>query len=279
MVKIPELKSQHIWVVILICYLTTAVIPLGAPFTIYDTTREVYDFVESLPEGSIVVMGGGTVFAFDLESSASMIACIRQLERNHLRLVNIPLSVEAVQYQKYVTDAARVDEKYGGTWKYGVNYVQLPYIPGGDPSLILLLTDVRSVVTTDVRGTSFDELPIMDDFKSYKDIALWACPHWGISSIFRYVTGERGVPTAHFAQAAAYVGSYGYRTVFPGLVYVTNGWIGGAGYERLMGFAGVGTSCVDGYSLLAAFFLLFVALGNITMFSKMGKEEEEEVKQ
>jgi len=276
MVKVPELKSQYIWIVVLIAFVTTAVTPLGAPFKIFDTTQEVYNFVESLPKGSIVVMGGSTVFAFDLESSASMIACIKHMARKGLRLVNIPLGVESVQYQKYCTDAARVDQKYGGPWKYGVDYVQLPYIPGGDPALVQLLTDVRSAVSVDVYGTSLDQLPIMKDFRSYKNIALWTCPHWGITSIFRFVTGERGIATAHFAQAAAYTGSYGYRTVFPGLVYVTNGWIGGAGYEKLMGYAGVGTAANDGYALASALLLIFTVLGNVTMLSQMRKEEEKE---
>jgi len=276
MAKLPELKSQHIWAVVLIAYVTTAVMPLGAPFKIFDTTQEIYSFVESLPKGSIVVMGGASVFAFDLESSAAMISCIKHMARRGLRLVNIPLGVEAVQYQKYCTDAARVDQKYGGPWKYGVDYIQLPYIPGGDPALIQLLTNVRSAVSADVYGTPLDQFPIMKDVQSYKDIALWTCPHWGITSIFRFVTGERRIPTAHFAQAAAYTGSYGYRTVFPGLVYVTNGWLGGAGYEKLMGFAGVGHAANDGYALSSALLLIFTALGNITRLSQTGKEEEEE---
>lgn len=274
MARLPEIKSQYIWAVVLISYVFTAVVPLGSPFSVYDTTLEAYNFMEKLPKGSICVMGGSSVFAFDLESSASMIACLRQMARNGLRLVNIPLAVESTQYERYCVDAARVDSKYGGPWKYGVDWVQLPYIPGGDPSLIQLLTDVRSIVKTDVYGTPFDNLPIMKDFRNYKDITVWVCPHYGITSIFRYVTGERRIPTVHFSQAAGFTGSYGYRTVFPGLVYVTNGWTGGAGYEKLMGYSGVGSSTVDGYSLLSVEFLVFVVLGNATMLYGKRKEEE-----
>jgi len=278
MAKIPELKSQYIWLVALILFLIPAVNPLGAPFAMSDVTVKIYDLMQSLPEKSIVVMGGASVFAFDIESSPGMIACLKQMAARHLRLVTFPLGTEAAQYHKFCIDAARVDQKYGGPWKYGVDYVLLPYTPGGSAALISFLKSVEATVTLDINGVPINQLPLMRDFHSYKDIAVWMCPHWGFIDIIRYATGECGVISVSFAQSAAYATFSPYMMAYPGKVYMTNGYVGGAQYERLVGIKGLGHKVVDSYSLISVLIPALIILGNITMIVRM-KEEEVEAKE
>lgn len=274
-VKVPELKSQHIWAFCLILYLIPVVIPIGSPFQISEITLKIYNIIENLPEGSIIVMGGSGVFAFDYEPGAAMIASIRQMAKNKLRLVGIPLGTESLQLHKYVVDTAKVLQQDGGPWKYGVDYVQLPYIPGGDAALVRLLTGVQSVVTVDANGIPLENLPLMKDFRSYKDITLWICPHWGYPSIVRYVTGERGVPSVMFAHAYSYTVYAPYMMIYPDKVWMTNGFLGGAQYEKLVGYKGLGHAAVDSYTLISVAYVFFVLLGNITLLTKVKKEEEE----
>lgn len=275
MVKIPELDSKHIWVVVLIVYIIPVLMPIGASFEMSDITIEIYDFINDLPEGSIVIIGGAYVFAFDLESSAALIACLKQMARNGLWIVNAPFAVEAVQFHKYCVDVARVDEKHGGPWKYGVDYVQLPYMPGGAAAYVAFLEDVHSAVATDVEGTPLSEIPLMNDFRNHEDIAVWICPHWAFSDVIRYAVAERGIPGIYFAQAAAYAGYVPYMMIYPGMVWMTNGFLGGAQYERLEGVPGLGHAVVDAYAIMSVVYVGFVILGNITMLSKMSEEEEE----
>ncbi|MBS7637590.1 hypothetical protein KEJ49_01690, partial [Candidatus Bathyarchaeota archaeon] len=70
--KVPELKSQYIWVFIFLLYLIPVFFPIGAPFQMSEITIEIYKYIDKLPPGSIVVIGGAYVFAFDLESSAAL---------------------------------------------------------------------------------------------------------------------------------------------------------------------------------------------------------------
>jgi len=277
MVKVPELKSQHIWIVVLIALVIPAIFPLGVPIQSSAATENIYNFIESLPRGSIVVMGGSGNFAFDLESSAGMIAAIKQMARRGLRLVGTPFGVEAVPLQKYCVDAARVDQKYGGPWKYGVDYVQLPYLPGGAAAYVSFLKDVWATVYTDVQGTPLSAIPLMKDFHSYKDIALWLCPHYDFPNAVRYATQERGIPSVYFAQAAVYSTYAPYMVQFPGKVWMTNGFLGGAQYEKLVGMSGLGTSAIDAYALVSVVFIGFVVLGNTVLLQKVGKEEEEKI--
>ncbi len=270
---IPELKSQHIWAVVFIVYVIPVLVPIGAPFQMSEITIEIYDQIQALGEDDIVVVGGAYVFAFDLESSAALIAALEVLANNGVRVVNAPFAVEAVQFEKYCIDAARVDEKYGGPWKYGRDYVQLPYMPGMAAAVVAFLEDVHSAVATDVAGTPLSELPLMNDFHNWEDISIWICPHWSFDMIVRYVTAERGIPAIYFAQAAAYSGYAPYMMAYPDKVWMTNGFLGGAQLEKLVGRPGLGMAAIDAYAILSAVFVVFAVLGNITEWTK---EEEEE---
>jgi len=273
---LPEIRSEYIWAFCFLLYIVPVLVPIGSEVGLSQTTIECYDVIEALPEGSIVVMGGSGVFAFDLEPSAAAIAAVRHMARKKLRIVGIPLGVEALQLHKYVMLSAKVMEEQGGDMKYGVDYVQLPYIPGYDAALVSLLEDLHATVSTDAVGTPLSELPLMDDFHSYKDIAVWTCPHWGFPSIVRYVAGERGVTSIQYAHGHSFLIYSVYRAIYPDLVFQTNGFLGGAQYEKLMDCPGLGTATIDSYSLGSIAFIGLVVLGNITMLVRMREEKEEE---
>lgn len=271
--KIPEFKSEHIWVVVLLGYIITGIVPLGIPYEISQSTLEPYEFIENLPEGSIIIMGGSGAFAFDLEPSAAMIASIKQMARNNLRLVTFPLGLESAQMEIYNIDQAKVDEKYGGSWKYGEDYLILPYTPGGDAALVSFLTDVHKTVPTDLTGRPLSEFPIMDDLRSAEDIALYICPHYSYVQTYRYVVGEFGVMAAHFSHADGYPRSVAYKAIYPNKVFVVNGFKGGAEYEKLMGYKGLGVAAIDGYALLSVTFLVFLVLGNVKLYAGIDGDE------
>lgn len=272
--KIPELSSRTIWAVVMIVYIVTCTIPIGASFEMSDITIEIYEFIDDLPEGSVVFIGGSAVFAFDLESSASLIACLKQMARKNLRIVCAPFGVEAVQFHKYCIDASGVMEGRGGTWVYGVDYVQLPYMPGGAAAYVALMDDIHTAVATDVAGTPLNDLPLMQEVLNHEDIDAWICPHWAFDMIVRYVVAERNIPGIYFAQAAAYANYVPYMMAYPGMVWMTNGFLGGAQYEKLEGVPGLGTAVVDSYAIMSVVYVGFIILGNITMYQNRDEEEE-----
>lgn len=273
--RIPELRSEYIWLILIIGFLIPAVNPLGSPFPVSDVTVKIYNMIEALPEGSIIIMGGSGVFAFDLESSAGMISCIKQMARLKLRLVTLPLGTEAAQFEKYCIDAARVDEKFGGPWKYGEDYVLLPYLPGGSAALVAFLGDVHGTISLDLAGTPIEQLPLMNDLRDYNDIAVWICPHWGFVTIIRYVTGEFDITSISFAQSSAYAFFSPYMAAYPGKVYMTNGYLGGAQYEKLNEIKGLGHMVIDSYLIVSILIIAFVVLGNLTLLIGVKEEDEE----
>lgn len=273
--KIPELKSQYIWAtVMIICYIVPGFIPLGTSFPMSDTTIKIYNMLQDLPDDSIVVIGGSGVFAFDLESSAGTIPALRILAQKNIKIVNLPLSTEAVQLEKFLIDSSRIETKYGGTYEYGVDWIQLPYLAGAPGSLVSFLNDIHATCPTDVYGTPLDELSLGRRLTNYEDIVLWICPHWDFPTIVQYVTGERGIPSISFAQSAAYTTYSPYMMTYPDKVFMTNGFLGGAQMEYLVGMTGLGHAVIDGNQLFSLVFLFFVILGNLTWITNREEEEK-----
>lgn len=273
--QIPELKSQYIWgTLIILCYIVPGVMPLNTAFPDSDTTTQIYNLIENLPDGSIVVIGGSGVFAFDLESSSGTIPCIQQMARKHIKILNVPLAVEAVQFEKYLIDSARIETKYGGEYVYGKDWIQFPYLAGTPGSLVAFLNDIQKTCPTDVYGTPLSQLELGKNLKDYTDIALWICPHWDFPTIVQYVTGERKIPSISFAQSGAY-SQYGpYMSAYPGQVFMTNGFLGGAQYERLNGIKGLGHAVIDGNQVMSILFVIFVALGNVTWLTNRKEDKK-----
>ena len=268
MVKITELKSQYIWIIIWICYMFTSMYPIGATLMVRKNTLDLWQFTENLPAKSIVVLGGDGIWGFDQESTAAAVAWVKQCARRGLRLVNVPLSVESWSVEWKIVEMAKVLEKDGGPWKYGVDFVQFPFIPGGDAAFVSFVNDVWKTSPTDSFGTLLTELPLMKDLHNGHDIALWGVPHWNISQVIRFGTSGFGIPAAHFAQAGGFVVSLQYTYIYPGKVFVTNGLLGGAEYEKLENYKGLGYIANDGYTLYSIAFVAFFILGNFVMLRR-----------
>ena len=267
--QVPELKSQYIWAtLIILCYIIPGIFPFNTAFPDSEVTTNIYNMIQNLPDGCTVVIGGSGVFAFDLESSSGTIPCLQQMAKKHIKILNVPLAVEAVQFEKFLITSARIETKYGGEYVYGKDWIQFPYLAGAPGSLVAFLNDIQKTCPTDVYGTPLSQLELGKNLKDYKDIALWICPHWDFPTIVQYVTGERKIPSISFAQSGAY-SQYGpYMTAYPGQVFMTNGFLGGAQYERLNGVKGLGHAVIDGNQVMGILFVVFFVLGNLTWLSK-----------
>jgi len=268
-IEIPELRSEYIWAVAFVLFLISILFPLGTRVEMTPMTEQIYDNIQKLPKGTIIATGGPGIFSFMLENSPAFIACIKQMARQGLRLVNIPTGVENIPYFKYCIDAAGVDESKGGPWKYGRDYVALPYIPGGTAGLVAVLKDVKKAVATDIEGTPLSQIPLMQDVKDASSFAYWIdCSGYFVPTLAAYVIGQFKVPVIGFIHAYYYAVYSPYLAMYPGKIWFTNGIIGGAQYESLMAYKGLGQSGVDSYQLISIYFFVLFALANVTVYFK-----------
>jgi hypothetical protein len=259
--KILSVRVELLWAITLILLVIPVIFPLHSSFKISDSTKKVYTFIENIPDGSVIVSGGLGQWAFMYETSSAYMAFLTQIKNKNVKLIIFPLSTDSLMFEPWAIRVTGFDK----VKEYGKDWVILNYIPGGlDVVLPAFVRNIRSIVRTDIYGTSIDELQIFRDVNSYKDIYLWV--DMGANSIpylARYVAPYK-VPIIGFVHSA-YFGMF-QPYVASGMVYgMTNGIRGGAEYEQIVGYNPwrLGTITMDSYQIYSIYVLVLIIIGNI----------------
>lgn len=150
------------------------------------------------------------------------------------------------------------------TKKYGVDYVNIGFIPGGEITVAAMASDFRKTVKADLRGTPAEQLPLLAAVNDQKDIALLiVCDASGSYALYvRHWTVAFKKATICFPtmtvlpETTPYYASGQFIGLVPGLR-------GAAEYEKLMGSLGFGTKSMDMLSMSHILILGLMVIGNL----------------
>lgn len=270
--RLQEIRVEYIWGIFLVLMVIPIAIPLGSKFKINESTLEVYEYIEDLPDGSIIISGGAGNYAFMYETSASFISFLTQIKDNNMKLIIFPLHADSLMFEPWAISVSGFDKEN----EYGENWVVLNFIPGGAAiTLPAFCADIRNFVATDLYGTPIDDLPIFENVNSAEDFDLWVdCGANSMWSLVRYVS-PREVPIIGFVHSDYYPMFQAFKAA--GQVSgLTNGIRGGAEYELLVGKTAwnLGTITMDAYQSLSLFVVALVLLMNVGI--KMGATKKGE---
>jgi len=263
-----------VYVILLVLVAAALVTPLGLPLLVSKEVKTIYDHLESIPPGSNIGVGSDFMFETFPEMGDSFRALFRYCLKKNLNFICINTDVKA-QGNPLVEQVFR-EVSIPKEKKYGVDYVNLGFLPGEEAALANFAKDVQGTAVRDARGTPISELPIMKNVKTMKDFALW----FG----FGGVTGD--YPERYLRQiqvpykiGVAYACQAGVApTIKP---YVASGQLlgllssvrGGAEFELITGMLGGGAVQMDSLSLSHMFMLLVIIAGNIYWFgTRSGRE-------
>jgi hypothetical protein len=135
-------------------------------------TRAVFNAVEALPEGSLILLA----FDYDpgsapeLQPMATAFArhcCLKQHKMIFLTLwpTGTPMVDQTI---RNVIEGEFADRGL----KYGTDYVNLGYRPGNEVAIKSLASEMRKLYATDANGTSLDDLPLTKPIKNVLDTQL-----------------------------------------------------------------------------------------------------------
>jgi hypothetical protein len=223
-------------------------------------TQKMYDFVESLPSGSIVMV------SFDHEASALpeispiALAILRHhFEKGH-RLIGVALYAEgtAIGYRLMQKTAS----EYGR--RYGVDYVYMGFRPQYIAAILSMGRSIRETYPQDYFGNSYDSLPLLAGVQNYSEIA-------GVISIadgsltthwIEYGRGRYGVRVAA-GVTAAMVTTYDPYLASGQLEAMVGGLRGAAEYEQLIRREGGGMRGMLAQSSAHLYIAALIVLGNV----------------
>ncbi len=260
-----DLTRLIIYLLIFLAVLIPLFLPPLKTVRVTDEVKVVYDRVESLKPGQIVMLACEYDPSMSAEMSPVNLAVLRQCFRKNLRVLTTCLSANGVSLVE--GEMQQIAKEFGK--KYGEDYVFLGYKPYPAIVIMAMGQDYRLAFPTDYYNTPIDQIPMMTGVKNYQSVALVLTINAtsGIDYWITYGQGRYKFPLA--AAASAVMAPNYYNYVQSGqLVGLIGGLRGAAEYEELIDHPG---SAVRGMFVQSVAHLLIVALiilGNVTLVAE-----------
>lgn len=256
------MREHHI---VFLVFGISVLIALFVPTGVKEASRQtvvVYDAIEELPEGSVVLLGAD----FDAHNRAEMVpqleVLVEHLMRRRLRVIAVSMWDQGPMFAERVL--RRVGDEHG--LEYGIDYVNLGYAAGAQSMVRLLKDDIRAVYKTDFSGNETLNMPVLAGLEGAKDVDLMVD-----------ISDNPSGPTTYLEQIQSF--HKGFRMVCgltasavpPIMPYVESGQIegyiiglkGASEYEGLIGVRGLGTVAMTAQSVGQVAILVLILVGNI----------------
>lgn len=261
--KLANIDRRIIYVLMVGVIALALIQPIGLAIVPSEETIRAYEFIESLPAGSVVYLGMDFSAGGIPELMPAIQSLIRQGFRKDLKFIAGGMWVMAGDMAD--TGFSIVEEEFPDK-KYGVDWVNLGYKPGGEVLLQKMLASFYDAcVGIDHYGNDLAQLPLMSEVPTIKDV----------DAIFIFVTGTPGereyirhVTSPHNIPFLVSCVSVSVPEMMPliqsgQIVAGVLGMKGAAEYEVLVGHPGTATAGMDAQSFSHALIIIFIILGNL----------------
>ncbi len=236
---------------------------IGLPVRVTPDVRRVYNYVENLNPGDVLLIS----YDHDTGTLPEMVpmsdAILRHAFSKELKVVGMALRAEGsgIGRQGIRRIAAEYDKEEG------MDFVFLGFRPEMTAAILGIGSSIAKVFPRDDRGVLIEELPLMKNVLNYSDIAL-------VISITDDDTPVYWINYANArfaAQIVPAVTAVMATTFFPFLnsgqaVGMVAGLKGAAEYEKLIGIAGSAGRGMDAQSIAHLVMIGFILIGNLAYF-------------
>lgn len=258
-----KLHARH-W-----CFLGLLVTIAGAMLSdipidtgIRPNTQNMYDYIESLPEGSVLMV------SFDHEASSLpeirpiALSLLRHANERDIKLIGVSLLAEGtlIGYRLMQETAREYDHTYGE------DYVFLGFRPQFIAAILSMGESIPQTYPRDYLGNSVDSLPMMLGVNNYDDVAgVLSIADGSLTTHWIEYGGRFGVAVVG-GVAAAMVTTYDPYLSSGQLSAMIGGLRGAAEYEQLIDQGGAGLRGMLAQSSAHLYVVLLVVIGNIIYF-------------
>ncbi|MBU1627783.1 hypothetical protein KKB18_10480 [bacterium] len=263
--KLKSIDRRIIFVIIALSVIIPLIAPLNLPVGVSPPVQATYDYVESLPEGSTILVAfdfdPGTMPELYPMSIAFMRHCFR---KNH--------KIIAVSIWPFGAPLARDAFNQVGEQEYkkiyGIDFVNLGFVPGDVVAIKALARSFKEIKPQDVYGKPIGSYPIMqgiDNFDNIDFVFELSAGFPGIPEWVMIVYGRYKKPMASGCTAVSYpqYSPYYQSGQVKGLL---GGLKAAAEYEVLIGMPAKAVAGMDAQSIAHAVIVFFVIIGNIFYF-------------
>ncbi|KPJ62293.1 hypothetical protein AMJ44_15825 [candidate division WOR-1 bacterium DG_54_3] len=247
------MSRQLIFILIALSVAIPLVIRIGLPNEVTSEVMHVYEEIDRLEAGSVVLV------SFDHEaSSLPEVKPMAQAILHHcfakkLKVIGLALLAEGTAVGEQILRAT-ADEHQA---VHGQDYVFLGFRPQYQAAILGMGEDIRRVFPEDYSNTPLARLPMMRKVKNYEDICL-------IISV-----SDGDMPKRLAVATTAVMATSFYPFLSSGqMVGLLGGLKGAAEYEMLIKKPGMGQRGMDAQSVCHLVIILLVIAGNVGYFMK-----------
>jgi len=268
---ITSLDRRYVYILVAFAVVIPIVLKAIAPVNISTEVRGVYDYIDSLPEGSSVMI----VLDYDPASEAELYPMTLALYRHCFdkghKVLSFTLWPNGAALIERAFDAMKLEygpeEGYPDGVRSGREYVNFGYQVGGALVIIAAGQDIRTAFSTDYRGNSTANMPILAGLDSLADMdyvvdlaAGSTIDWWVIYGVQRYhFTLGAGCTAVSATQYYPYLNTGQINGLVGGLK-------GAAEYEQLGGHPDRALAGMTAQSSVHALIVCLVIIANIFYF-------------
>jgi hypothetical protein len=259
--KLANIDRRIIYLVIGLAVLIPFLIPMRLPIYVSPPVQSVYDYIESLPEGSVVLIGFNFSPSTMPELRPMSLAVLRHCCSRKLRVIGMTFySRIAIEADKIMRQAA---EEYG--YEESRDYVYLGYKQDVEPVMLGIGEDISVPFPKDYLKRPISQIPMMKDIKNYSDIDLVVdfgsanTPEWWVG----YAGARYHQTVAAGCTGVMVSGLYPYLKTGQ-LIGLIGGLKGAAEYEKLIKKPEKAILGMKAQSIAHIAIILIVVFGNVT---------------
>ncbi len=271
--KISKTDPRIIYLLMLIGIAIPLIKPLGLPLVVVNTTKQAFQEVEKLNPSDRVLISFDYSPGGEAELDPISNAMLKHFLEKDLKvyaLTSVPAGTMFAQRNLVVYEEAGKS--------YGEDFVNLGYFAGGESALAALCENIKSVLKTDINGTSVDQIPMMQEVHDINDMDLVISINVGpggyatadvwvrqVAVVYRDVPVILGVTAVMTPNNMPYLHAKQIKGLLGGLRPA-------AEYELLLEQPGRAVALMDAQSAAHVVILMFIVLGNIAYFAMKAKE-------
>jgi hypothetical protein len=242
--------------------------PVNLPVAASPRVKAAYQAIESVPEGSRVLVSLDYEPDIMAELQPMSIAVLRHCFRRHLKPVNHTLYPAGPGHSDQALAVATAAE--GGRVR-GVDYTFLGYKSGNQAVILGLGENMHGLFPKDFYGTSTDSIPLMKGANSFTDFPLLIDLSGSTIADYYIRIGASRYHRPMVLGSTAVMASDYYPYLSSGQIKgLIGGMKGAAEYERLIGIVGDARHGMDAQSLVHVIVVLLVLLGIAALFATGG---------
>lgn len=269
--KLQAIDRRVFYWILFVSLMVPFLMPLGLPVAVSPNTRDLWDGINApnVDPGDVAIVNFGYGVSAWSECHPAVTVCVKALFRNGVKIIFMGPHYDVDLTWAHIQDTAGADF---ATAEYGVDYVYLGYITGGESAIAQLASDMRTVYPYDSYGTPLDDIPMMEDVNGWQDVELVLSSDtgdWG-QYFLRQWQGPHGTRLAEIG--IAMLGSTGIPYWLAGNYFgISVGSRGGAELEKLIGELDEATTSMDSINVSHILVVLAVVLANVGYLSTKGK--------